>query len=406
MTALRRRSLIALLSLCLVLGGCRGRREKILRIVVIPKGLTHEFWQSILRGARRAADDLTNLGTATEIIWDGPLKENDFLAQIRIMDRRISTDVDGIVLAPQHSRTMVGSVARAVLRGIPVVIMDSGLDASAQDLIVKYVATDNENGGYEAAKHLIHVLRDKDGKNDPRLILFRYQVGSESTEKRERGFERFIEEQETAGSLKVQWLSRDRYAGATRDTAMREALPLLNRFRGQIDGIFAPNESSANGMLDALRSLGLNKQVRLMGFDSSEPLLQAIEVGDIEGLIVQDPYKMGFLGVWTLVQHICGSDVGGNRAGEVAELVSGFSGLWQTNVLGAAGIHALLPDLMGVDRRNPDPKVLSTGEHLITRENLSAIAIRQLFVPELQERRNLIRPTYLKRRPAGEGRAP
>src|SRR5438876_6294918 len=104
----------------------------------------------------------------TEIIWDGPLKENDALAQIRIVDRRISTGVDGIVLAPQHSRTMVGAVERAAARGIPLVIIDSGLDPSAARLFVKYVATDNENGGYEAARHLLHVLRTTDGKAEPR----------------------------------------------------------------------------------------------------------------------------------------------------------------------------------------------------------------------------------------------
>lgn len=82
----------------------------------------------------------------------------------------------------------------------------------------------------------------------------------------------------------MQWLSKDRYAGTTRDTAKREASPLLQRLHGKLDGIFAPNESSANGMLDALRSLSMSQQVRLVGFDSSEPLLNAVEAGDIEGL--------------------------------------------------------------------------------------------------------------------------
>src|SRR5581483_500593 len=316
-----RRKLLLPLIIALALAGC-GPVQKILRIVVIPKGLTHEFWQSIWRGAKRAAADLSAKGVQTEIIWDGPLKENDALAEIRIVDRRISTGVDGIVLAPQHSRTMVAPVRRAVAMGVPVVIIDSGLDPAAHELFVKYVATDNENGGYLAAQHLIKVLRDKDGKTEPNLILFRYQVGSESTDKRERGFERYVEEQEKAGLLKVHWLSKDRYAGATRDTALREALPLVNRFREQIDGIFAPNESSANGVLDALRSLGLNQKVRLFGFDSSEPLLNAVAQGDIEGLILQDPYRMGYMGVWALAHHILGYDVAGNTTYGAVEHVS------------------------------------------------------------------------------------
>ena len=97
------------------------------RVVVIPKGLTHEFWQSIHRGAARAGEDLAReLGRPVEVIWDGPLRERDALEQIRIVDRRISTRVDGIVLAPQHSQTLVGPVHRALEQGIPTVVIDSG----------------------------------------------------------------------------------------------------------------------------------------------------------------------------------------------------------------------------------------------------------------------------------------
>src|SRR5437879_6239269 len=124
----RRRRCIWLLCFCLLLGGCREAQEKILRILLIPKGLTHQFWQSILRGAQRAARDLAAKGIKVEIIWDGPLRESDSLAQIRIIDRRISTEVDGIILAPQHSRTLIAPVKRAIDAGIPVVIIDSGLD--------------------------------------------------------------------------------------------------------------------------------------------------------------------------------------------------------------------------------------------------------------------------------------
>src|SRR5262249_45575526 len=154
------------------------------------------------------------------------------------------------------------------------------------------------------------VLVDRDKKPAPRLILFRYAIGSESTEQREAGFLEGIAEEEKKRGLKVNWLSTDRYAGATRDTAAKEARPLLNRFRDEVDGIFAVNGSAASGMLDVLRSLGLNQKVRLMGFDSSEPLLQAVRAGDVDGLILQDPYRMGYLGVWTLARYLMGENVG------------------------------------------------------------------------------------------------
>ena len=226
------------------------------RIAVIPKGLTHEFWQSIYRGAARAADDLTGtLDRPVEVIWDGPLRERDALAQIRIVDRHVSTRVDAIVLAPQHSQTMVPPVRRAVERGIPVVIIDSGLED--RNLIVKYIATDNYNGGRLAARRLLEVLK-AEGKIAPKVILLRYAVGSESTEKREQGFEDTInaenERRKTAGEPLIEWLSSDKYAGATKDSALREAMPLLNQFRDRVDGFFCVNESSAVQAIPASRS--------------------------------------------------------------------------------------------------------------------------------------------------------
>lgn len=141
---------LRMLLLLLALGAGCNQREADLRVVVIPKGLTHEHWQSVHRGALRAAADFEReQGLKVEIIWDGPLRERDALAQIRIIDRRVSTRVDGIVLAPQHSQTMCGPVARAREQQIPVVILDSGLERP--ELFDKYVATENFRGGYLAA---------------------------------------------------------------------------------------------------------------------------------------------------------------------------------------------------------------------------------------------------------------
>lgn len=355
----RRAYLSLALAAFLGLTGCSGspKQEAKYKIAVIPKGLTHEFWQSIERGAKRAGDDLTQKGISTQIIWDGPLKENDTQVQISIIDRNIANRVSGIVLAPQHSQTMGDAVERARDQDIPVVIIDSGLER--QDLFVKYVATNNYNGGKLAAERLLKVLRDE-GKSAPKLVLFRYQIGSESTDQREKGFEdhinKVIEEQKNKGEPTITWLSRDKYAGATKDSAMKEAAPLLNQLRDQgIDGIFAPNESSASGMLETLRSLGLNKKVKLVGFDSSKPLLQAVRDGDIDGLILQDPYRMGYFGVWILVHHLEGFKV------------------------------------------DAEGKYLGTGERVITRDNVDESTIQELFDADLQAKRKVEAPTYSKK---------
>jgi ribose transport system substrate-binding protein len=235
---------------------------------------------------------------------------------------------------------MTACVARSVDAGVPVVIIDSGL--ADPDHFVKYIATDNYNGGRIAAEHLIGQLK-RQGKDKPRLILFRYAVGSESTEQREQGFEDTVKLMSPAAV----WLSTDKYAGATRDSAMREAGPMVFQYRDQVDAIFAPNESSAVGTLDVLKSQGLNKQVVLMGFDASKPLLQAIRDGDVVGSILQDPYRMGYVSTWVCVRHLRGEDV--NRG-----------------------------------RTQMD---LSTGEYLVTRENVDTEFVLGLYDPVAQARR-------------------
>src|SRR2546422_11356768 len=102
-------SLVVLLVISV--GGCSGKKEDYkYRVAVIPKGLTHEFWQSIERGAKRAGADLQQQGLAVQVIWDGPLKESDASDQMNILNRHVAGQVSGIVLAPQHSKTMVPNV--------------------------------------------------------------------------------------------------------------------------------------------------------------------------------------------------------------------------------------------------------------------------------------------------------
>jgi ribose transport system substrate-binding protein len=217
-----------------------GKKSKKWRVMVIPKGTTHEHWKSIHAGAAKAASDL---GTV-EIIWKGPQKEDDRTDQIALVDNASASGVDGIVLAPLDAEALVAPVERAVAKGIPVVIIDSALNS---DKPVSYVATDNYHGGVLAAERLAEILGGQG-----RIILLRYMVGSASTEEREKGFTDTI-----ARYPKITYVSNDQYAGATSDKAQGVSQSLVTRFRGRFDGVFCPNESSTSGMLRALREAGL-----------------------------------------------------------------------------------------------------------------------------------------------------
>jgi ribose transport system substrate-binding protein len=218
-----------------------GAKSKKWRVIVIPKGTTHEFWKTLHAGTLKAADELGNV----DVIWQGPQKEDDRVQQIQLVQSAIAAGVDGIVLAPLDARALVDPVEAAVAKGIPVVIFDSALESKK---MVSYVATNNYNGGVLAARRLGELLEGK-GK----IILLRYAVGSESTEQRENGFTDTLAKDFPGISM----LSDTEYAGPTSDSAQQKAQSLVTRYRGQVDGIFCANESSTFGMLRALDGAGM-----------------------------------------------------------------------------------------------------------------------------------------------------
>jgi ribose transport system substrate-binding protein len=259
------------------------------QIAVIPKGTTHEYWKSINAGAVKAQRELTAAGTNVTIIWKGPLLEDDREQQIQVVENFVGRNVSAIVLAPLDSKALVAPVEDAIRAGIPVVIIDSALKSSMPS---STVATDNRKGGQIGARRLGALLGGKG-----RVVMLRYEVGSASTEEREAGF-LDVMKGEFPG---IELISTDQYGGATRETAFKAAQNLLNRFGEQMDGIFACNESTASGTLLALREQGLAGKVKFVGFDANDQLVKALRQGDVQGLVVQDPFKMGYLGVKTAV---------------------------------------------------------------------------------------------------------
>ncbi len=277
-------------------GSGTGGKKK-LTIAVIPKGTTHEFWKSIHAGSIKAARELSAQGTEVEVIWKGPVKEDDRDDQIKVVENFVSQGVDGIVLAPLDNRALVRPVEEAKRAGVPTVIIDSAL---ASDAIASFVATDNRKGGTLAADRMGELLSGK-GK----VLLLRYQEGSASTEDREAGFVEELKKKFPG----IELISGDQYAGATRDTAKRASENLLNRFGDQVQGIFTPNESSTAGMLLALQDIGKAGKVVFVGFDSSDTFIEAMRNKQLHGFVVQNPFNMGYLGVRTMVEQLQGKTI-------------------------------------------------------------------------------------------------
>jgi ribose transport system substrate-binding protein len=265
-------------------------------IAVIPKGTSHVFWQSIHAGAEKAAREV-----GVSIIWRGPLREDDRDSQVSEVQGFVSRGVSGIVLAPLDEAALAQPVADAKSRGIPVVVIDSGLKG---DDYVSFVATDNRKGGRMAGDHLATLLR-----NTGKVVMLRYAEGSESTIQREEGFLEAI-----AAQKGIEVVSANQYGGADVEGAYKKGEALLSRYKRPdgslaVDGIFCPNESTTLAMLRVLQDNGWAGKVRFIGFDASDTIVKGLADAQLDGLVLQDPVNMGYLGVKTMVAHLNGQPV-------------------------------------------------------------------------------------------------
>ena len=281
---------INILFCILFLTGCNKTKNSKLRIAVIPKGTTHEFWKMGEAGAKKAGNEL-----GIEIIWKGPQKESDRAGQIKVVENFITQGVDGIALAPLDDKALVRSVTEAKNAGIKVAVWDSGLDESAGDAVISSVMTNNFAAGQDCGKRLA-MLMNGSGK----VLMLRHAVNHDSTTKREEGFLDGIKK----AAPGIELLSIDQRGGVSIDEAMKVSESLLNQFGDQVDGVFTPNESTTQGMLRALDQAGLAGKFPFVGFDTNEALLQGLKDKKVSALAVQDPFQMGYTAVRNIFNSI------------------------------------------------------------------------------------------------------
>ena len=267
-----------------------------------------------------------------EILWKGPLKEDDREAQISVVEDFVSRGVSGIVLAPLDDAALRQPVANAKRAGIAVVIIDS--DLKGEDF-VSFVATDNYRGGTLAGEHLIKALNGKGTRRDAPLPgRFRQHHQSRAG----------VPGRDREGPRDPRRQPEPVCGGDDRDGVQVEREPACSpqdrSGKLSVDAIFTPNESSTFGMLRALQDGGFAGKVRFVGFDSSPKLVEALKSGQIEALVMQNPFHMGYLGVKTMVAHLKGRTV---------------------------------------------EKRIDTGAILVSRENMDLPEIRSLLQPDLSQ---------------------
>ena len=276
---------IGLLLVLVLLGGCNRSKKR--TIAVIPKGTAHLFWLTVRAGAEAGAKEY-----GLEMEWNGPPAETDYSRQIQILDSYIARQVDGIALAATEKTALNNSLERAKAAGIPVTIFDSGVDS---DNFMTFIATNNFEAGQLGARALAKLIDNK-GK----VAVVMNAPGSVSTMDRERGFQETIDKE--FPNIKV---VATQYGMSDRAKAMSAAENMLTA-HPDLDGLFASAEPSSVGAAQAVKGRNLAGKLKLVTFDSSDGLIEALKDNVIQAMVVQDPFKMGHDAVKTLADKLNG----------------------------------------------------------------------------------------------------
>jgi ribose transport system substrate-binding protein len=267
------------------------------KIVVIPKSGTSLFWKSVKMGTRLGSIALSDF----EIVWKAPAEEDNVHEQISLVEQSTTGDVSGILLAPVHQNALAASVAKAMNKKIPVIIFDSALKGVPGKEFISFVGTNNRTAGNLAGQHLAMLLHGR-GK----VVLLRYVKVQASTTEREEGFIDAINK-----NSNIQLTVKDCYAGGTVDDAKKASKSIIDKIR-EADGVFCPNEESTLGMLSTLQDVKLAGKVKFVGFDTPTLAVDALKRGEVNALIAQDPARMGYLSVKTMVDYIRGKKIPSN----------------------------------------------------------------------------------------------
>jgi ribose transport system substrate-binding protein len=313
---LSRRSFLATSSAAALAACQRTDGRKI--IGVVPKGASHLFWQTIHAGTLKAGAEFD-----LDVSWQAPQLEIDTSRQIAIVENLISRQVDGILLAPVDEESLVSPVERAAEQGIPVAIFDSSINT---DKIVSFVATDNFEAGVIAGRRMGEILGGR-GK----VGIIGFMPGSASTVKRENGF---LEALKSFPDIEMVGL---RYNMSDRAKAMAESENLMTA-HPDLAGLFADNESSTDGTVRAVKQRGAADQVKIVGFDSSDELIDELKAGTMDSIVVQDPFRMGYECMKAMADHLAGRE-------PLAQLDSGSYLVTRENVDDPEIQNIVFPDI-------------------------------------------------------------
>ncbi len=318
------RRLLPSLLVVLLIGisaGISCKKKQKVAIGVVPKGQSQIYWKAVHAGTVAAGQEM-----GVEIRWNGPASEIDMTHQINIVEDFINQRVNGIVLAPTHGESLVPIVERAAQERIPVVIFDSGIRT---EKYLAYVSTDNYSGGVIAARRIGSVVPP-----GSQIAMIGNIPGSVSTVERENGFRETV-----AREFPTLQIVDFQYGMAVQSKGLAVTEDILTA-HPDLAGIFCSNEAATVGAVQGAKSKEVAGKVKIIGFDTSPTLIEDMQAGNLDSLVVQNPFRMGYLSVKVLVEDLEGK---------------------------------------------PPEKRIDTGATLVTRDNLKDPAIQELLFPPIEK---------------------
>ncbi|MDZ7632192.1 MAG: sugar ABC transporter substrate-binding protein [Gemmatimonadaceae bacterium] len=292
------RRLMLLAAAAVLAGACNRGAEATARpaVALVVKTLNNQFFIDMEAGAQAAADSL-----GLELIVQAPEREIDVERQMQIVENLIQRRVRVLLLVPNGSKEIVPAVVKANAAQIPVVAVDTRVDAAtlaaAGGVVTTFIGSDNEDGGRMAGAFLIERLG-----GSAKVAVLEGVPGHETADARLRGFRKAL-----AGAAGMQIVA-SQPANMERDQAFNVTQNILQANPG-ITALFACNDVMALGALEAIAAAGKGRAISVVGFDAQDDARKAISEKRMAGTIAQNPREMGRLAVLTAHRLIKGDTV-------------------------------------------------------------------------------------------------
>jgi ribose transport system substrate-binding protein len=291
-------------------------------VSVIVKDMTSPYWQAVLAGARKAGQDL-----GVNVVELGAKFENDVSGQISILEAAVASNPAAIVIAPTQFAALGKPIDEAAKK-VKIIGLESAADTKA---MTSFLATDNVNAGRIAADALAEAITKSYADTEGDIAVITSMPGLASLDQRAKGFK-----DEVAAKYRALNVAADKVADG-KPASVREIMNNLIAKDGDLRGVVASDPSAAEVVAQAVSEGGY--QISIVTFGSDENLVKLLQSDVITGIVVEDPFRMGYDGVKTA---------------------------------------------LAASNGEPVPAYVDTGATLVTKANLSSTRSQELLNPKVQ----------------------